>query len=508
MKHLYLQSLTALLILCLSGSGVAAQVTTIPVGSTMRSMVVYVPASLPQNRPLIISMHGANQSADYQRNAAKWEPIADTAKFVVVFPGGINNQWDISGTSDINFVTAIIDTLYRRYAINRNRVYLSGFSMGGMFTYHAATQIANKIAAFAPVSGYPLWGGSYNSSRPVPIIHVHGDADDVVTYPNLGSYLNGWISRNQCPASAQITQPYPANKPNSVATKRYWGPGLEQSEVVLITLAGKGHWYSMDSVNGVNTSQEIWNFVKRFSLGAVLEENTTGFCSVNGTVDNNYAGYTGNGFANTNNATGNGISWRINFAGAGTQTFTFRYAATDGRPAKLLINGATVAPNISFAATGGWSNWATITVPAAVSAGIADVRLEATGGSGLPNIDNLEITGGVGSACATSLTANTLSVKADSSLTKALQPAGSVPENQRISVYPNPANNTVTVKAGEYWKPGDRLALFNVQGKTMQYRLLKVNREELNIASLPAGVYYIQITNARMQKVSQSFLKK
>ncbi len=77
-------------------------------------------------------MHGSGQSPDYQRAQAKWEQVADTAKFLVVFPGGINNQWDISGTSDINFITAIIDTMHRRYGIDRNRVYLSGFSMGGM----------------------------------------------------------------------------------------------------------------------------------------------------------------------------------------------------------------------------------------------------------------------------------------------------------------------------------------------------------------------------------------
>lgn len=502
MKHFYLQSVAALLVLFLLCGKAAAQLTTIPVGSTTRSILLYIPVNLPQNRPLVISMHGSNQSPDYQRNASKWEPIADTAKFVVVFPGGINNQWDISGTTDINFINAIIDTLHRRYAINRNRVYLSGFSMGGMMTYHAATQIANKIAAFAPVSGYPLWGGgNYNSSRPVPIIHVHGDADDVVTYPNLASYLNGWVTRNQCPATPQITQPYPASKPNSVATKRYWGPGAGGSEVVLITLAGKGHWYSMDSVNGVNTSQEIWNFVQRFSLGSVLEENATGFCSVNGTIDNNYPGYTGSGFANTNNATGNGVSWRVNFATAGTKTFTFRYAGIDSRPARLLINGVTAVANISFPATGSWSSWATVSVTAAVSAGNTDVRLEATGSSGLGNIDNLEVTEGTGVACAASLTAAAIAVVPDTNTAKENV-------NRRFSVYPNPAVNTVTVQAGAYWRAGDRITLYNAQGKTLQSRALKASRDQLNISSLPAGMYYIQISNADMQKASQSFLKQ
>lgn len=500
MKHMYLQSLAAIAVLSLLFCKTTAQVS-IPVGSTTRSMIVYVPTNLPANQPLIISMHGSGQGADYQQNASKWEPIADTAKFAVVFPSGINKQWDISGSSDINFITAIIDTMHRRYAINLNRVYLSGFSMGGMMTYHAATQIANKIAAFAPVSGYPLWGSNYNSSRPVPIIHVHGTADDVVTYNNVGNYLNGWISRNQCPATPQITQPYPASKPNSIASKRYWGPGLSQSEVVLITLTGKGHWYSLDEANGVNTSEEIWNFVKRFSLGTVIEENSVGFCSVDGTIDNNYSGYTGSGFANTNNATGNGIRWSVSFPNTGTATFTFRYASIDNRPAKLLINGATVATNISFPATSSWSDWATVSVPASVSAGVASIRLEATSGSGLPNIDRMEVTTGAGAACATSI----LTAVADSTGNKLLS---GVPEDQQISVYPNPAASSITVKVGKYWKPGDQLLLFNAQGKTLQHRVLKGNQQELNVASFPTGVYYIQVMNKQKQRANGSFLKK
>ena len=37
-------------------------------------------------------------------------------------------------------------------------------------------------------------------------------------------------------------------------------------EVRLLTIDGKGHWYSMDEAVSVNTSVEIWNFVKNYSL--------------------------------------------------------------------------------------------------------------------------------------------------------------------------------------------------------------------------------------------------
>ena len=83
----------------------------INVNGTTRTMNVYAPKNIEKGRPLIIQMHGMNQDAPYQQNAAKWEPIADTARFVVVFPNGQNKAWDIGGDKDINFIKAIINEM-------------------------------------------------------------------------------------------------------------------------------------------------------------------------------------------------------------------------------------------------------------------------------------------------------------------------------------------------------------------------------------------------------------
>ena len=123
------------------------------VGGTEREYKIYVPKDLGAKRPLLISCHGMNQDAAYQMGMLDIQSVADTAKFVTVFPEGINKSWDITGNRDINFMLAIIDEMVEKYDIDRGRVYLSGFSMGGMFTYHAMNKIADRIAAFAPISG-------------------------------------------------------------------------------------------------------------------------------------------------------------------------------------------------------------------------------------------------------------------------------------------------------------------------------------------------------------------
>jgi poly(3-hydroxybutyrate) depolymerase len=242
-----------------------AQIEDFKVGTTTRNMLVYAPSTIVPKRPLLISMHGYNQDIAYQKNQTQWESIAKAENFVVVYPGGVGNSWDLSGNTDIDFILAIIEEMVKRYSIDRDRVYLSGFSMGGMFTYYAATKIADKIAAFAPVSGYNMGGANTNSSRPIPIIHVHGTSDDVVVYSGVAASMNAWVTRNGCPTTPVVTKPYPVGKSTS-DEKKYWGPGTDSVEVVLISLSGKGHWHSIET-SGVNTSQEIWDFCKRFALG-------------------------------------------------------------------------------------------------------------------------------------------------------------------------------------------------------------------------------------------------
>ena len=235
---------------------------TIKVGNLTRNYISYVPRELGSHRPLLISCHGMNQDPYYQKNMLKIETVADTAKFVTVFPEGIDKGWDLSGNRDINFVLALIDEMVEKYDIDPCRVYLSGFSMGGMFTYHAMNKIADRIAAFAPISGYPMGGATANANvRPIPIIHTHGTSDDVVSFSNVQNCLNVWIRHNGCPTTATVTHNY-RNAPH--ITRHVWGPGNEGVEVVLMEMAGKGHWISNDY--GVLTGDEIWKFCSRYSV--------------------------------------------------------------------------------------------------------------------------------------------------------------------------------------------------------------------------------------------------
>ena len=240
----------------------------ITVNGTSRSYNVYAPSNLGENRPLLIFCHGYNQDANWMQNSefkndnVSMEAVCDTAKFVVVFPNGIDKSWDISGDRDINFVKAIIDKMVTQHKIDRNRVYLGGFSMGGMFTYHAMNKIPDLIAAFCPVSGYPMGGATANASvRPIPILHIHGTGDGTCNFSGVQPALNVWINHNGCPTTAKVTNSYNGF---GGAKLHIWGPGNDNVEVRLLELADKGHWICKEKQ--VYTGKEIWNFCKNYTL--------------------------------------------------------------------------------------------------------------------------------------------------------------------------------------------------------------------------------------------------
>src|SRR5688572_13100657 len=88
----------------------------------------------------------------------------------------------------------------------------------------------------------------------------------------------------------------------------------------------------------------LWVPTANAQVGAAtIQENTLGFCSVDGTIDSNHAGYTGTGFANGENAVGRGVNWSVNVTASGTYQLEWRFAnGSTSRPGSVRVNGANV----------------------------------------------------------------------------------------------------------------------------------------------------------------------
>jgi poly(hydroxyalkanoate) depolymerase family esterase len=49
-------------------------------------MLAYIPAGLPPGAPLVVALHGCNQSAEEYDNGTGWSTLADRFGFAVIYP--------------------------------------------------------------------------------------------------------------------------------------------------------------------------------------------------------------------------------------------------------------------------------------------------------------------------------------------------------------------------------------------------------------------------------------
>jgi len=153
---------------------------------------------------------------------------------------------------------------------------------------------------------------------------------------------------------------------------------------------------------GITTENSEWSsfddvafeWVSGSGPGELVIEEGAGFCGVDGSVDSNHAGYNGIGFANTDNAAGNGTEWRVQVPAGGSYELEWRYAnaSENNRAGSLVVNGNAVA-TVDFPSTGAWETWAVAAATISLDAGENTIRLEAVSGEGLGNIDSLSVTG-------------------------------------------------------------------------------------------------------------------
>lgn len=105
------------------------------------------------------------------------------------------------------------------------------------------------------------------------------------------------------------------------------------------------------------------------------------------------AGFTGSGYANTDNVVGSFVEWTVNVPSAGNYALSFRFAngGTADRPADLRVNGALVQAAQSFPSTGAFTSWTTVNLTKALTAGSNRIRLTATTAGGCANLDSLTV---------------------------------------------------------------------------------------------------------------------
>lgn len=125
----------------------------------------YIPERLrgtDEKVPLLFYFHGINCTALYGAEQSGWSDIADREGFIVVYPNpAIEERWNVWDDprlpSDVSYIMALIEHMKTVHPIDESRIYISGFSMGSMFTNALACSYPDVFAGAVAMNG-PNWG--------------------------------------------------------------------------------------------------------------------------------------------------------------------------------------------------------------------------------------------------------------------------------------------------------------------------------------------------------------
>jgi polyhydroxybutyrate depolymerase len=164
------------------------------VDGVRREALGYFPASVGEPAPLVFVFHGHGGTA---RNAARTFGIhTHWPEAVVVYPQGLNTPGRLTdpegrepgwqhgpgeqGDRDLKFFDAMLDRLRRERAIDDARVYATGHSNGGGFTYLLWSQRGDALAAVAPSAAVAR--AARGGLSPKPVMHLAGRRDELVEF--------------------------------------------------------------------------------------------------------------------------------------------------------------------------------------------------------------------------------------------------------------------------------------------------------------------------------------
>jgi polyhydroxybutyrate depolymerase len=147
---------------------------------------------LPQGREgktpngAIVFLHGWRGSAVGEMRNPAWARLADRLGVAFVVPQGEGGTWSYPGAprqlrDEFAFFEALVDDLADRFALRRDRLLATGFSMGGSMVWNLACHRGGLFAGYAPIAG-AFWDPvPPDCPSEVPVLfHVHGTADRTV----------------------------------------------------------------------------------------------------------------------------------------------------------------------------------------------------------------------------------------------------------------------------------------------------------------------------------------
>ena len=267
---------------------VNAQLTnkSLTIGATTRTYKQYLPAGFDpgtESVSVIIALHGLGGTSN-DIVGTGLNTIADTARIIVFYPQGVANgygqtAWNngtllSSSVDDISFMNQLMDTAILNFNADPTRVYVAGFSMGSIMSYHLACAMNNRIAAIGCMSG-TMATSDISSCVPAyvtPVIHFHGTSDGTVPYntnplPSLSlvpQTIDFWKTQHACGTTADSTRLADTGSDSYTVDRFVYDNCSPTGSLEHWRINGADHEYFYKPVNDFDEITETWLFFRKW----------------------------------------------------------------------------------------------------------------------------------------------------------------------------------------------------------------------------------------------------
>lgn len=185
---------------------------TVDIGGTTRYYMVDVPSGTDNKTPLslVFGLHGYDMNNVAVVGLFNFTSRSN-GKAITVWPQGegpapgttshwgdnvLKSTWT-ANDANYTFIQTLISDMESRFCIDPSRVFIAGFSMGGMFTNSIACAHHDWFRGFAPVEGLGPDSCPNADAKPAIIVH-QGTADTLVTPDKGEATRDFWVAQNGC----------------------------------------------------------------------------------------------------------------------------------------------------------------------------------------------------------------------------------------------------------------------------------------------------------------------
>lgn len=257
---------------------------TIVSSGRSRQFLLHSPAGVAAETelPLVLVFPGFTQTPRQLQHIAGWDELADRELFRVVYLRRTKFplRWashehpdrPTESARDVTFVRDLLEHLDERFSIDVARIFTAGFSNGAGMALLAGLALEGRIAAVGGVSGTYTVPDDV-STRPLPLMLIHGLADQLVPFagnpkprrgfalPPVGEWAAHFAHRNGC-AEPELSK--------SGDVRVTFFPGGQQRDVSLVTVESGGHawpggkpqyrWVTGHTPSAPNATELLWQF--------------------------------------------------------------------------------------------------------------------------------------------------------------------------------------------------------------------------------------------------------